>query len=115
VRLQEANFAVVRTNLVGSSKGFKLLGFITLRPATLTEAMNQLYASAEVEGGRPQTFVHLIIEHSGIYVILFSIPEVTVRADLVEFIPGGQPDEQPQAPNDLGVQPARHNAIKRRL
>jgi hypothetical protein len=46
-----------------------------------------MYEHAEVEHGRPQTFAHLIVEHSGIYVILFSIPEVTTRADLVEFLP----------------------------
>lgn len=93
VRLEEGNFVTVRTNLVGSSKGFKLLGFITLRPATLSEAMDQLYGKAEAQPGRPQTLAHLIVEHSGIYVILFSIPRVTVRADLVEFQPVRQPEE----------------------
>src|ERR1051326_7784966 len=64
VRLQEGNFSTVRTNVVGSSEGFKLLGFITLYPATLNKAMNRMYAQAEVEHGRPQTFAHLIVEHS---------------------------------------------------
>src|SRR5690242_9367554 len=74
VKLQEGNFVTVRTNVVGSSKGFKLLGFITLYPATVNKAMNRMYAHAEAQHGRPQTFAHLIVEHSGIYVILFSIP-----------------------------------------
>jgi hypothetical protein len=87
VRLEEGNFVTVRTNAVGSSKGFKLLGFITLYPATLDKAMNRLYAQARAEEGRPQTLAHLIVEHSGVYVILFSIPKVTARADLVEFLP----------------------------
>jgi hypothetical protein len=86
IRLQENNFVTVKTNLVGTSKGFKLLGFITFRPATLNEAMNRLYDAAEAQTGQPQTLAHLIVEHSGIYVVLFSIPRVTVRADLIEFV-----------------------------
>lgn len=87
IKLEQSNFITVRTNVVGSSQGFKLLGFITLYPATLNKAMNRLYANAEAEPGRPQTLAHLVVEHSGIYVILFSIPKVTARADLVEFVP----------------------------
>ena len=101
VKLQEGNFVTVRTNAVGSSKGFKLLGFITLYPATLNKAMNRLYANAEAQQGRPQTLVHLIIERSGIYVILFSIPQVTARADLVEFLPV---HEEEIAPRSSGIQ-----------
>jgi hypothetical protein len=93
VRLEEGNFIVVRTNVVGSSKGFRLLGFITLYPATLNEAMNRLYSNAEGQEGRPETLAHLIVEHSGIYVILFSIPRITARADLVEFVPSVQPED----------------------
>lgn len=100
VQLSDANFSTVRTNVVGSSKGFKLLGFITIYPATLDKAMNRLYAAAEAEEGRAQTLTHLMIEHSAVYVVLFSIPKVTARADLVEFEPKRQlerdePDNEP--------------------
>jgi hypothetical protein len=87
VKLETGNFVTVRTNVVGESKGFKLLGFITLYPATYNKAMNRLYAKAEAEEGHSQTLAHLAVEHSGIYVVLFSIPRVTVRADLIEFLP----------------------------
>lgn len=87
VRLETGNYVTVRTNVVGQSKGFKLLGFITIVPATVDKAMNRMYAAAEVQAGRPQTFAHLMVEQSGIYVILFSIPKVTARADLIEFLP----------------------------
>lgn len=93
VKLQEGNFVTVRTNVVGQSKGFKLLGFITIVPATLDTAMNRLYAQAEAQDGRPQTLAHLIVEHSGVNVILFSIPKVTARADLIEFLPREQDDD----------------------
>jgi hypothetical protein len=111
VKLQEGNFVTVRTNVVGSSKGFKLLGFITLYPATLNKAMNRLYADAEVQHGRPQTLAHLIVEHSGIYVILFSIPQVTARADLVEFLPIQQEEEE-SSPRSSGIQRITHKAVR---
>ena len=93
VKLVEGNFITIRTNVVGSSKGFKLLGFITLYPATVDKAMDRMYTRAEAHEGRPETFAHLVVEHSGIYVILFSIPKVTVRADLIEFLPAHFEDE----------------------
>jgi hypothetical protein len=109
VKLQEANFVTVRTNVVGISKGFKLLGFITISPATLNTAMNRLYARAEAEQGRPQTLANLIVEKSGVYVILFSIPQVTVRADLVEFIPVNDEEDQ-TSPKDGGMQRVNRKA-----
>jgi hypothetical protein len=85
VSLSEDNFLLVRTNIVGRSRGFSLLGIITIYPATLTKAMTQFYETAQMKTGRPQTSAHLIIEHSSQYYILFGIPEVDVRADIVEF------------------------------
>jgi hypothetical protein len=93
VKLVEGNFITIRTNVVGFSKGFKLLGFITLHPATVDKAMDRMYAHAQAQEGRPETFAHLVVEHSGIYVILFSIPKVTVRADLIEFLPAHFEDD----------------------
>ncbi len=87
VTLQEANFVVVKTNLVGQAKGFSLLGVLTIVPAKFTKAMNQLYSQAEIETGKPQTLAHVVMEKSSTYLILFSIPRVSVRADVVEFIP----------------------------
>jgi hypothetical protein len=116
VRLQEGNFVTIRTNVVGSSKGFNLLGFITLYPATLNIAMNRMYADAQAQHGRPQTFAHLIVEHSAIYVVLFSIPKVTARADLVEFLPADADpeDDQEIMPRNLGVQRASGISFRRR-
>jgi hypothetical protein len=94
IKLEDGNFITIRTNVVGSSKGFKLLGLITVVPATLDKAMNRMYASAEMQEGRPQTTANLVVEHSGIYVILFSIPSVTVRADVVEFLPSQNDNEE---------------------
>lgn len=96
IKLDQGNFITLRTNVVGMSKGFKLLGFITFRPATLNEAMNQLYVDAQAQHNRPQTLANLIVERSGIYVILFSIPKVTARADLIEFLPAPRTETTPK-------------------
>src|SRR5438132_14381089 len=87
VKLAQDNFTLVRTNVWGQSKGFSLLGFITIYPATLTKAMTRMYGTAEMHPGQPQTMAHMIIEQTSSYWILFSIPRIEVRADIVEFNP----------------------------
>ena len=93
VRLTQENFVLVRTNVVGRSKGFSFLGFVTIKPATLTKALNRMYASAEMTPGQPQTLAHLTIEQSSSYWILFGIPKIEVSGDVVQFRP-----EAPNAP-----------------
>jgi hypothetical protein len=87
VKLAEGNFVLVKTNVVGRSKGFALLGLIPLVTASSGKAMDRLYAQAEFEVGRPQTLAHIVTDRSGSYFILFSLPQVNIRADVVEFRP----------------------------
>ena len=94
VILARGNFVLVKTNVVGRSKGFSLLGFITIAPASLTQAMNRMYASAQMCPGEPQTVAHLIVERSRSHWILFGIPKIEVRADIVEFRPQGTARER---------------------
>jgi len=92
---------LVKTNVLGKSKGFSLLGLITIYPATLTKAMNRMYSAAQMTPGQPQTLAHLIIEQSSSYWILFGIPQVQVRADIVQFSPEVkhvEPEPVPQPP-----------------
>jgi hypothetical protein len=91
--LERDNFVVVRTNVFGISKGFSLLGFITLYPATVTKAVDRMYSGAQMTPGEPQTLAHLIIEHSSSYFILFGIPRVEAHADLIAFRPAPPPSE----------------------
>ena len=56
VTLMENNFRIVQTNVIGKSRGFKLLGLITIKPASNTRAMSQLYGKAQVEPGN-----HLVL------------------------------------------------------
>ena len=87
VRLQEKNFIVIRTNVMGQSSGFSLLGILTIVPAKFTKAMGRLYVQAEMQPGRPQTLANLIMEKDATYYILFSIPRTAIRADVIEFVP----------------------------
>ena len=98
VKLAENNFVLVKTNVVGSSRGFSLLGVLTIQPATLNTAMNRLYAAAQFQPGRPQTIAHLVMEQTSSYWILFGIPRIDVRADIVEFVPTRPPPPPPPEP-----------------
>ena len=49
--------------------------------------MNRLYTQAEMQLGRSQTLVNLIMEKNSTYFILFSLPRISIRADVIEFIP----------------------------
>jgi len=93
VTLAENNFTILQPNVIARSRGFKLLGLISLRSATYTEAMSRLYKRAHVQEGRPQAMANIVHESSSTFLILFSIPKVTIRADLIEFTGQGDTDE----------------------
>ena len=104
VTLAEANYVVLKTNVVGKSKGFSLLGFITIKPAQFQKAADCLYANAEIQPGRPQALGNVVMEKTSAYWILFSIPKVTVRADVIEFVPA----------NTNGVPPSTASMLQKK-
>lgn len=87
IHLEQANFVTVRTNVVGQARGWSLFGVLTMSPARLGTAMDRLYAAAEMQPGRPQILANVIAERSSSFYLLYSVPRVTVRADVVEFVP----------------------------
>ena len=100
VKLSEGNFSVMKTNVVGQSRGFSLLGFITLVPARFQVAMDRLYTKAQMQSGRPQTLGNVVMEKTSAYWILFSVPRVSVRADVVEFTPNRPMILVPHGPDE---------------
>ena len=108
VRLQDANFIVTRTNVVGQSKGFALLGILTIVPAKFTTAESRLYTRAEMQQGRSQTLANMVMEKDSTFLILFSIPRTAIRADVIEFIPTptNSPPRPPGFTNSAGVNEA---------
>jgi len=91
VQLVGNNYRVLQTNIVVKSGGFKLLGFITIKSPSYVKAMSRLYAKAQVEEGQPQAFANVVYETGGMNLIVFSLPKIRIRADLVEFT--GFPEE----------------------
>jgi hypothetical protein len=85
VDLSRKNYRVVKSNAVGTSSGFRLLGIIPFASPSYTSAMSDLYKDAKVQDGSANALVNVTQEESGLYLILFSIPKLTVRADIIEF------------------------------
>src|SRR5262245_51533822 len=105
IRLDQANFSVVKTNLAGRSQGFALLGIITIVPARFTEALNRIYSEAGMQTGRAQTLANITVERSSAYWVLFSIPRVSVHADLVEFV--AERAAEPHSPRSEDKEPSQ--------
>lgn len=85
VDLTKANYRVVKANAVGSSSGFKLFMVIPIVPTRYTTAMGRLQEQAGVTEGTAQAVVNVAQEQSSLYLLLFSIPKLTIRADIIEF------------------------------
>jgi hypothetical protein len=85
VQLSGNNYRVLQTNVVAKSGGFKLLGFITIRSPSYVKAVSRLYAKAGVAEGHAQALANVVYETGGMNLILFSLPKIRVRGDLVEF------------------------------
>lgn len=85
VNLSSKNFHIVKANAMGSSSGFELFGFIPFAQPTYSSAMSDLYKDAGVTEGKAQTLTNVSQERSSLYLLLFSIPTLTVRADVIEF------------------------------
>jgi hypothetical protein len=87
VTLTGNNYTIVQQNVTGRSRGFKLLGLFSFRGASYTEAMSRLAEKAQLQNGHPQAYANVIHESTSSNFILFSIPKVTIRADIIEFTP----------------------------
>jgi len=85
VKLSRQNYKIVKANVIGDSVGFSLLGLVTLKSPEYADAITKLYQSAGVSEGKAQALVNVALEHSSTYFILFTLPKVTVRADVIEF------------------------------
>jgi hypothetical protein len=86
------NYKMIKPGASGSSEGFKLLGIIPIVEPSYAEAKSNLYNSTGINlTGRAVALANQTDDKSNIYLILFSIPKVTITADVVEFT--GKPNE----------------------
>ncbi|WP_333876493.1 DUF6567 family protein [Methylobacter sp.] len=86
VNLSKKNFKVIKANAVGHSVGFSFLGLFSLKSPGYEEAITHLYQSSGVSEGKSQALVNVMHEQTSTYFILFALPKITVRADVIEFI-----------------------------
>jgi hypothetical protein len=85
VDLSKANYRLVKANAVGSSSGFSLFMVLPIVPPRYTTAMSRLQEQAGMTEGKAQALVNVSQEQRSVYLLLFSIPTLTIRADVVEF------------------------------
>jgi len=86
VKLESNNYQMVKAGATGHSTGFYLLGFIPFCSPTYSEAKADLYNSInEPLKGRAIALANQTEDRGGLYVILFSLPKVTITADVLEF------------------------------
>jgi hypothetical protein len=85
VQLTSRNYRIVKTNAVGSDWGINLLGLIPLVSPDYVKVVKELYEAGGVAEGKPQAIVNVVQQQTSPYFILFSIPRITIRADVVEF------------------------------
>jgi hypothetical protein len=86
VQLKQRNYRVVQTNLRGTSQGFALLGILVLKPPDATEAFAKLLAGVENLEGQAVAVINVMQDSSAPFFLLFSLPTITFRADVVEFV-----------------------------
>ncbi len=87
--LSRANFRVLEGNVRGSDTGFSLLGLIPIVSPSYGNAMSNLRSKVPVTG-RAAALANVTQDASNLYLILFSLPRVTVTADVIEFLPDTQ-------------------------
>ena len=87
VSLKENNYKIVKAGATGQSSGFALFGLIPFVSPSYADAKAELYKSAgETLEGRSIALANQTEDRSFLYLILFSIPKVTITADIIEFV-----------------------------
>ena len=103
VGLNRANYRLVATDVRGESRGLTLLIFFTVDPISYTEAFSDLQENAPIEPGDTRALVNVVHDRSARNFLLFALPKLSVRADVVEFF---DPEAPPAAPDPSGAGPA---------
>ena len=86
VSLAGNNYKLIKAGAKGQSSGFRLLGIIPFASPNYADAKASLYQSVgEPLTGRSVALANQTEDRSSLYLILFSIPKVTITADVVEF------------------------------
>jgi len=82
--LSQKNYQVIKPNARGMDSGFALFGIIPFNTPTFADAMGTLQEGVAVRG-KAVALANVTQDISLGYYILFSIPKITISADVVEF------------------------------
>jgi hypothetical protein len=86
VNLSGKNYRLIEGGAKGTSHGFALLGIIPFASPHYADAKHDLYASVkEPLTGKAIALANEMDDRSTTYLILFSVPTLTVTADVIEF------------------------------
>lgn len=83
--LGSRNYRVVKSSVRGSDSGFSFLGMIPIVSPSYANAMADLHKKVSMEG-KAMAFANVAQDRSSVYLILFSVPTITITADVVEFL-----------------------------
>jgi hypothetical protein len=87
VSLEGKNYKLVKAGAMGRSSGFRLLGIIPITEPNYAGAKASLYKSVDQPLiGRAIALANQTKDETTLYLILFSIPRVTITADVIEFV-----------------------------
>lgn len=105
VSLTHGNYKMIKAGAEGKSYGFRfLLGIIPITSPETADARTDLYHSVGQDlSGRSVALVNVVEDHSTTWLLLFSIPKITITGDVVEFT---QDNNQTAPVQPAAVQPA---------
>ena len=87
VALNAKNYRLLKPGASGASYGFRFLGVIPLASPHYATARSKLYASVEQPvTGKAVALSNQLEDKSTLYLILFSVPKLTLTADVIEFL-----------------------------
>ena len=84
--LSRSNFRVLASNASGRDTGFYLLGFMPILSPSYGAAMNDMRSKTPITG-KAAALANVSEDRSTLYLVLFSLPRITVTADVIEFLP----------------------------
>ena len=82
--LTQNNYQVIQPNARGIDSGFSLFGIIPFKTPTYAAAMSDLQTGVKMRG-KAVALANVTQDISMGYYVIFSIPKITIRADVIEF------------------------------
>ena len=86
IQLSGKNYRLINAGAEGDSYGFRFLGIIPFTSPHYAAARKDLYASVGTPlAGKAIALINESQDRSTLYLILFSIPKITITGDVIEF------------------------------